>query len=846
MSRVDKYLASAAAEETRQHILDACGNEVFFVGRVNADKVVEGVEVYARGNEFSAPALLQVAQQGDVVLHNHPSGVLLPSGADTQVASLLGNDGIGFYIVNNDVSDIYVMVEPFAERTVVPVNTEMLAEVLGETGPIAAKLENYEFRPQQITMMEVVSRSINDNLLAVVEAGTGTGKTLAYLLPAITYAVNNQERIVVSTNTINLQEQIVNKDLPFLQSVLKKTFKAVLVKGRTNYACKRKLEEADIDPDLFSEDDEKSELREILDWARSTRDGSKSDLNFIPKPAVWEKVQSESDTSLKTRCPFYSTCFFYTARRKAAVADVLVANHHLLFSDLAVRAALGASENAILPTYDRIILDEAHNVEEVATNYFGTRVTYFGLLRILGRLYRKKDNSEKGLLIYLSNKLNKLARGFPHEGFIKTQSALQEQGVIGVEKLDELLRATMDSIYAAVQAQNSRDSEYGEIKLRMTPAILKALDWQENVTKPAEKLVQEIRKFTGKCSELLRKVDKLQTRLQPDLLSLTIDVRAQLARLDQGATDIEQVLLENEASHVRWVEIKKGYNNTIIVRLQCSPLDVAPILKETIFDKFKNVVMTSATLTVEGKFDFLRRRLGLDQVNRDRLLELQLSAPFDYEKQTLVVAPQDVPEPNDSRFADVITDLILESIRITRGRAFVLFTSYGLLNKVFFSVKNQIEALGHNVYKQGNENRHHLLQRFREDTSSVLFATDSFWEGVDVHGESLESVIITKLPFRVPSEPIVEARLEAIERRGGNAFLEYMVPHAAIKFKQGFGRLIRRKTDRGSVLILDRRIIQKYYGRVFLKSLPKCRVVAGPIQQVLSELEAFHAKPPLK
>lgn len=846
MSRVDKYLSAAAAEETRQHILDACGNEVFLVGRVNADKVVEGVEVYARGNEFSAPALLQVAQQGDVVLHNHPSGVLLPSGADTQVASLLGNDGIGFYIVNNDVSDIYAMVEPFAEKTVVPVNTEMLAKVLGETGPIAAKLENYEFRPQQITMMEVVSRSINDNLLAVVEAGTGTGKTLAYLLPAITYAVNNQERIVVSTNTINLQEQIVNKDLPFLQSVLKKTFKAVLVKGRTNYACKRKLEEADIDPDLFSEDDEKSELREILDWARSTRDGSKSDLNFIPKPAVWEKVQSESDTSLKTRCPFYSTCFFYTARRKAAVADVLVANHHLLFSDLAVRAALGASENAILPTYDRIILDEAHNVEEVATNYFGTRVTYFGLLRILGRLYRKKGNNEKGLLVYLSNKLTKLAHGFPHEGFIKTQSALQEQGITGVEKLDELLRATMDSIYAAVQAQNSRDSEYGEIKLRMTPAILKATDWQENVTKPAQKLVQEIRKFTGKCSELLRKVDKLQTRLQPDLLSLTIDVQAQLARLDQGATDIEQVLLENEASHVQWVEIKKGYNNTIIVRLQCSPLDVAPILKETIFDKFKNVVMTSATLTVEGKFDFIRHRLGLEQVNRDRLLELQLSAPFDYEKQTLVAAPQDVPEPNDSRFADVITDLILESIRITRGRAFVLFTSYGLLNKIFFSIKNQIEALGHNVYKQGNENRHHLLQRFREDTSSVLFATDSFWEGVDVHGESLESVIITKLPFRVPSEPIVEARLEAIERRGGNAFLEYMVPHAAIKFKQGFGRLIRRKTDRGSVLILDRRISQKYYGRVFLKSLPKCRVVVGPVQQILSELEAFHAKQPLK
>jgi len=571
-SKLKKYFSEEAAKLAQRQIEDAGGNEVFFVGHLNNVKQVTSIEVFCRGNEFEVPALLQVARQGNVVIHNHPRGVLRPSSADTHIASILGNDGIGFYIINNEVTDVYAMVEPFVEKKIRPIDSNALAKLFDNDGPISEKLDNYEFRPQQIEMMEVVSQAVNENKIALVEAGTGTGKTLAYLLPAITYAVGNQERIVVSTNTINLQEQLVNKDLPFLQSVFAQKFKAVLVKGRTNYACKRKLMEADQDLDLFSEQEDKSELKTILDWAKTTKDGSKSDLNIEPRYDVWEKIQSESDTSLKTKCSFYNECFFYSARRKAAVADVLVANHHLLFSDLAVRAALGASENAILPTYDRIVLDEAHNVEEVATSYFGTRVTSLGLLRMLGKLYRKKGSEEKGLLIYLSGKLENVARRMPHEDFLKVQEGLQESGISEVEKLKISLAATMDKIFETVVGADSNNAKFSEKKLRLTPFIVDQPQWQEDVVLLAQSLVKEIHRFAARLNELMRKLEAIQMKIGLSALSLTIDLQAQLDRLDSAANDIEHILLEQDEAHVRWVEVKIGYKGTQMVRLQSSPL----------------------------------------------------------------------------------------------------------------------------------------------------------------------------------------------------------------------------------------------------------------------------------
>lgn len=839
-SKLNKYLSDAAKDSVRSHIEEADGNEVFLVGYLNERRVVESVEVFARGNETSAPALMQVARQGNAVIHNHPSGVLRPSSADVHIASELGNDGIGFYIVDNQVTDVFVVVEPFAEKAVVPVDVDSLTELFEENGALSKQLENYEFRPQQVQMIQAISKSISQDKIAIVEAGTGTGKTLAYLLPAITYAVNNRERVVVSTNTINLQEQLIHKDLPLLRSILKEKFKAVLVKGRANYACKRKLAEAEQEWDLFSEAGERQELKAILDWSKTSQDGSKSDLNIEPRAEIWEKIQSESDTSLKTKCRFYNSCFFYTARRAAAAADILVANHHLLFSDLALRAAAGASENAVLPTYDRIIFDEAHNIEDVATNYFGVSITYLGVLRILNKIYRSKDGEEKGLLIYLSNRLNKYSRSIYLEKIAEAQNFIRNIGINGIETLNLLLTEAMERIYLAVREENG--SDYGESKLRLTPEVLNRTLWQQDILPSTKNLVQAIRKYTADLSKFRKKVKNIQSKLESAPVSFTVDLQAQADRLDAAARTIEHVLLEKDHTNIRWIEVKEGYKKLKIVRLRSAPLEVAPILKENVFSQFKNVVMTSATLTVENEFHFLKDRLGLNLIEPRRTLELALPAPFHYERQAFLAIPTDLPEPRNRLFAEQLPHCILECIRISRGRTFVLFTSYGLLNLIFHRLQSDIENQGYNVYRQGQENRHRLLQRFKDDVSSVLFATDSFWEGVDVQGESLESIIITKLPFKVPTEPIIQARIEAIEQSGQNAFIEYTVPQAVIKLRQGFGRLIRSRLDRGSVLILDKRVIQKSYGRIFLNSLPNCRVVTGPTQKVFQEMESFFKK----
>ncbi|MFQ5752412.1 MAG: DEAD/DEAH box helicase family protein, partial [bacterium] len=659
MSKINKYFSKEAIKAIKHHIQEAKGNEVFLVGDVNNKRLVEQVTVFARGNETSAPALMQVAKQGKVVIHNHPHGTLRPSSPDTQVAAILGNDGIGFYIVNNAVSDVYVVVEPFTEKKVLPLNHKVLTQLIGKNGPISKKLEKYEFRPQQIHMIQLLCQAINDNKIAIVEAGTGTGKTLAYLLPAITYAVNNNERIVVSTNTINLQEQLIHKDLPFLKSILKQKFNAVLVKGRTNYACKRKLLEAAQDLDLFSEDGDKSQLAAIIDWSKTTKDGSKSDLNIEPKPDVWEKIQSESDSSLKTKCPFYNECFFYTARRKAATADILVSNHHLLFSDLAVRAVYGTSENAILPAYDRIIFDEAHNIEDVATNYFGVGITYLGVLRILHKLYRRKDGQEKGLLPFLLNKLNKYARAMPHEKFLNATKFIQDEGVSGIENLIFYLTETMEQIFYTVQKDNP--SEYGEIKLRLTSPILQTTEWQEKILVLTKKLLQEIRRFAAKLHKFLMEVETIQYKLGPTVMSLTIDLQAQALRLDTAANTIAQVLLTTDDVNVRWLEVKEGYKGLKIVRLRSSPLEVAPILKEAVYKNFKNIMMTSATLTVAGTFDYLKNRLGLDLVDGEKVLADSLPAPFDFKSQVVLAIPNDIPDPRNRRFAEELPHLILQS-----------------------------------------------------------------------------------------------------------------------------------------------------------------------------------------
>jgi len=838
MQSISKYLSQNVIESIRNAIEDADGNEVFFVGYTDENQRLEKVDVVARGDEEAVPAIFRIAENADAVIHNHPSGPLTPSKADLSIASQLERFSVGFYIVNNDASSIYVVVEPFAKQEIVHLRAQELTEIIKPDGPISKKLEGYEDRPQQVDMIEQVCDAFNHDKVTTIEAGTGTGKTLAYLLPAVFWSVRNKERVVVSTNTINLQEQLIKKDIPFLQSVLDEEFEAVLVKGRGNYVCLRKVQELESEFDFLTDEHERDELKNLISWAKNSNDGSKADLAYIPNHNVWEKIASESDTCTRIKCPFFQRCFVNRARRRAARANILVVNHHLLFADLALRNHIGRmGDSAVLPPYQRIIFDEAHHLEDVASNYFGSQVTRAGIARSLHRLHRRHKMMLKGQIHLMRNKLIMKQQHITPDTFSLLEKQLSEELPQMVTVLADLNSETMEQLYQWVREQSGQAK--GEAKLRLTEAVRGSLRQEGELIEHINEFVAELRRFVTKLNKLVVLIQRAEAEAEEDWGSPIIEFLAQAERLLTVTEVIEHVLFKDDEEVIQWIEVKEGYRRPDIVRLKSSPLEIGPTMNTCVYEQFPTVVMTSATLTIENSFDFLGQRIGLNLLKNGRLSELILPAPFDYEHQAVIGVPLDIPDPRHESFADELSQLILKSLTVSEGRAFVLFTSYGLLNLLYRQLSESLQNLGIMALKQGTENRHRLIEQFRKDKTSVLFGTDSFWEGVDVEGNALESVIITKLPFRVPSEPIVEARVEAIERRGGNAFMEYSVPLAVLKFKQGFGRLIRKRTDRGSILIFDKRVVEKHYGRVFLNSLPKCHLVAGKQEDVFEELNKF-------
>lgn len=840
MQPIDKYLSPKVVEFIQSAITDADGNEVFFIGFTDENQCVEKVEVVARGDEEAVPAILKLAEDADAVIHNHPGGPLKPSKADLSIASHLNQFSVAFYIVNNDASDIYVVVEPFAKQEIHPLNVEDITKILKPGGPISKKLKGYEDRPQQFDMIHDVCQAFNHNKILAVEAGTGTGKTLAYLLPAIHWSLQNKDRVVVSTNTINLQEQVIKKDIPFLKTVLEKDFNAVLVKGRGNYACLRKAEELESEFDLLTDEHERDELKQLIGWTKNSKDGSKADLAQIPTPAVWEKIASESETCTRIKCPFFQKCFVNKARRKAARANILVVNHHLLFADLAIRNQMGrGGDSAVLPPYQRIIFDEAHHLEDVASNYFGSRITRGGITRILHRMHRRHKMVYKGLIHSMRAKLVRKQRKIPDDLYQQLEKQLNEELPIAVNFLVEMNSETMEQIYQWVREQSGQ--EKGEVKIRLIESVRDQLLGEIGLRESLKDIIRSLRSVAAKLKKLVDQIQIAESEAEEDWSSPIVEFLAQAERLMNVADIIEHVLFKVDEDFIKWIEVKQGYRSANIVRLQSSPLEINQMMDNFVYQEFTTVIMTSATLTIESSFDFFGKRIGLNLLSPERFTELMLHSPFDYEKQTIVGIPLDVPDPRHSSFAGELEKLIFKALTLSDGRAFVLFTSYGLLNMLYKQLDESLQMLGIVTLKQGTENRQRLLEHFRRDKTSVLFGTDSFWEGVDVEGDALESVIITKLPFRVPSEPIIEARVEAIERRGGNAFMEYSVPLAVLKLKQGFGRLIRKKTDRGCVLIFDKRVIEKSYGRVFLNSLPKCHLSVGKREEVFAELEAFFA-----
>lgn len=830
----------AAADALRAAIADAGGNEVFCLGVLGGDGRIESLRVLARGNRQAVPALLQIPRPGEVVVHNHPSATLTPSPADLDVASALGNQGVGAYIVDNAVTALYVVVEPHRAPAPVVLDVPRIRSALAPGGAVSGALASYEHRPQQLRMMEAVATAFNDQQVLAVEAGTGTGKSLAYLLPAITWSLRSHERVIVSTHTINLQEQLVAKDLPLLATQAGFDCTAVLVKGRGNYLCQRKAAQVGAQGTLLAADDEQRELQEILAWAKRTTDGSLGDLPVPPRPEVWDLVVSEHDNCLRARCPFYSNCFFYTARRAAAKADVIVVNHHLLMADLALRKEMNSyTQNAVLPPANRVIIDEAHHLEDVATSYFGGRLSYRAIERTIGRLQHPRHEA-RGVLPAILTALQALARAEDRvitehaERWITDRLLPQRPRVLADaeacfgELLVELERALGRPLSGGVDE-----------KVRVVPA-LRASDFWRTVEAALTSLANAVGKLGEDLDAVCARLEQLDEESSKQLLFLNTELRALQGRL-LGYSGALFEFLEDDENACRWLEVRTRRGQQSLV-LNTAPIAVGPLLRAALFDRFPTVVLTSATLAVNRRFDYLQQRCGIDTLAiPERVETLQVDSPFNFAAQAMLAVPHDIPEPAHARYEAATHAAIRDTLRATAGGTLVLFTAYGALNRAVEALAEPMRDMRLVALRQGEANRHVLLRRFIDTPRAVLFATDSFWEGIDVPGEALRCVIITRLPFRVPTEPIEQARVEAIEQRGGNPFDEHTVPQAVIKLKQGFGRLIRTRTDRGAVVLLDSRIVHKRYGSVFLDSLPPARRVIAEWNTVAAELRRFFA-----
>ena len=745
--------------------------------------------------------VLSKIKRDEIVIRTTKPNQLYPSDQELEVTEELYNKkNIAYCLLSYELDDFYFV------QDIDRVYLEQIdvKDYFSEEGILVRDI-GFEYRKEQEDMAHAVEKSVNENKKLIVEAGTGTGKTLAYLIPAIRWAVENKKKVIIATNTINLQEQLLLKDIPLAKSIIKEDFSYALVKGRNNYVCKRLFNELalgkNIDIEIYSIE-AREQIEYILKWGHKTKTGDKADLPFEVLPEVWELIQSTTELCIGKKCPYRKECFYMKTRMEKLEADILISNHHVFFADLNVRAETDFdTEYLILPRYDMVIFDEAHNIESVARSYFSVEVSKISFTRLLNRIYQKKSRKKE------------------KSALIRVEESIDDKNLKDTSQYIQLLNSIKEETSIL---QNISDEYFDEIrKMYDSKADMPIRKTLNNFEMTKSRFLENLREkksfFERKMNEFLNDLMAFSNVIDeekdknPEVINFVNHIKIYKSYID----NFKFINEFSNDDYIYWLDINAKRTNVV---LTATPLNIAQKLSSVLFENLNRLIFASATLATNGNFNYFKNSLGL---NEEKCIEEIIKSPFNYDEQMSVYIPNDILDSeNINAFVTDASRFILEILTKTQGKAFVLFTSYTMLNQIYYSIGKKLKNAGFEVFLHGEKQRSQLIKEFKESKNPILFGTTSFWEGVDVQGENLSNVIITKLPFLVPTDPIVSAISKKIEEEGRNSFTDYQLPEAIIKFKQGIGRLIRKKTDSGNIFILDSRILKKKYGTLFIQALP--------------------------
>ena len=787
----------------KKYLEEQNNKSMIFKATFDEDELIQEPFFLSLYKKKSFEETLTKVGKNEVVIRTTKPNQLYPSDMELELSEeLYTRRNIAYCLLSSDLDDFY-FVQDIDRIFLEDID---IKNYFSKDGILAKEIKGFEYRQEQEEMAQYIQEAINEDRKIIVEAGTGTGKTLAYLIPAIKWAVANKKKVIIATNTINLQEQLLLKDIPLAKSIIKEEFSYVLVKGRNNYVCKRLFNELalgkNIDIETFSIE-AREQIEYILKWGNKTKTGDKAELPFEVYPDVWELVQSTTELCLGKKCPYRKECFYMKTRIEKMEADILISNHHVFFADLNVRAETDFdSEYLILPRYDMVIFDEAHNIESVARSYFSVEVSKISFTRLLNRIYQKKNKRKK-----------------EKSALIRVEDTIDEKDLEDSQQYIYLLNTLKEEISIL---QNIGDEYFDEIRKI----------YETNTEAPIRKSLNNFEMTKSRFLENLReKKDIFQTKLA-DFLNLmmifnnvideekdknpeVINFNNHLKMFKAYIDSFKFINSFEDDNYIYWLDINSKRTNVV---LTATPLNIAQKLSTVLFDNLDRLVFASATIVVNGSFDYFKKSLGLDE---EDCIEAIIKSPFNYDEQMSVYIPSDIQDSeNINAFVSDASRFILNILLKTNGKAFILFTSYTMLNQIYYSISKKLIDKGFEVFLHGDKPRSQLIKEFKEAENPILFGTTSFWEGVDVQGENLSNVIITKLPFLVPTDPVVSAISKKIEEDGGNSFMDFQLPEAIIKFKQGVGRLIRKKTDSGNIFILDSRILKKRYGSLFINALP--------------------------